>query len=272
MIFCGPWIGEFGWELFCWQGYLRKLAHNGNNLIIGCRTGHEFLYEDFTADFVNYNPTNPATDMWKCRGEKLPDFLTNLKKHIPHNVFKERWWINDPHGKQQVFHRYTSGSYKKTVDILFIVRATDKCNTGFRNWPITHAKVVASALQSCGYTIGCVGRSGSALSIPGTTNLLDLPLCDLASVMNRAKVIVGPQCGPTHFASLCGLPQVCWQTKKEHADRAKHYWNPFNVSVHTLCSPNDEYWIKRQEWTPPVTSILGHVVDLCIPNKNEKNG
>jgi len=23
-ILAGPWVGEFGWELFCYQGYLRK--------------------------------------------------------------------------------------------------------------------------------------------------------------------------------------------------------------------------------------------------------
>lgn len=29
MIYAGPFIGEFGWELCCWQGYLRHLASQG---------------------------------------------------------------------------------------------------------------------------------------------------------------------------------------------------------------------------------------------------
>ena len=27
-LIAGPWVGEFGWELFAWQGYIRALSRH----------------------------------------------------------------------------------------------------------------------------------------------------------------------------------------------------------------------------------------------------
>ena len=33
ILLAGPWVGEFGWELFCWQGFLRKLSKQYDKVI-----------------------------------------------------------------------------------------------------------------------------------------------------------------------------------------------------------------------------------------------
>ncbi len=34
LLLAGPWVGEFGWELFCWQGHLRRISKNYNKTIV----------------------------------------------------------------------------------------------------------------------------------------------------------------------------------------------------------------------------------------------
>ena len=33
-LIAGPWVGEFGWELFAWHGYVRTLAKQYDRIII----------------------------------------------------------------------------------------------------------------------------------------------------------------------------------------------------------------------------------------------
>ncbi|GAG44278.1 unnamed protein product, partial [marine sediment metagenome] len=51
-IIAGPFVGEFGWELFSWQGYLRGKAKRGQHVFVFCRRGNAYLYKDFAAAVV----------------------------------------------------------------------------------------------------------------------------------------------------------------------------------------------------------------------------
>ena len=47
-VFCGPWIGEFGYEIVFWQGKLRKYLkenHRDDEIIVIGPMGHDFFYE-----------------------------------------------------------------------------------------------------------------------------------------------------------------------------------------------------------------------------------
>jgi len=33
-LIAGPWVGEFGWELFAWQAYVRALSRNFDHTTI----------------------------------------------------------------------------------------------------------------------------------------------------------------------------------------------------------------------------------------------
>lgn len=46
-LIAGPFLGELGWELFCWQGRLRRLAKRYDDVCVMCRPGHEVFYRDF---------------------------------------------------------------------------------------------------------------------------------------------------------------------------------------------------------------------------------
>lgn len=267
-----PWVGEFGWELFCWQGFLRKKARlYEQKPTIFCRTGHEIIYQDFAGDIINYDPPVEMTDMWKNHGvDACKNDFKNLRYYynvadyetVAHNSYPHFWWKFEDWIYLQEFVSYKKVTSKEGYDILLIVRDTNKCNTGFRNWPKADAARVAETLQTMGFSVACVGRLDSAYHILTTTDLRGLSLDALAHIMTNSRVIVGTQCGITHFATLCRLPQVVWQTKQEHTMRTQIKWNPFNTPVRTICSPNDDYWVKRKMWLPPDDVIISNITDL----------
>jgi hypothetical protein len=259
-LFLGPWLGELGWELFVWHGFLRKLVHECKEykrIVAVTRTGHELLYADFATDIIPYDPPCGETDMWLLRGfrdmrhfyqyyEDAHDMRFDV---IHYDTYKERWWLSEPWQKRQQFVQFGLSHIVSGVDVLMVVRNTNKCNTGFRNWPQEAAQRFALSMLQCGYSVGCVGKKESAACVDGAIDYRDIPLRQLAHVMASSRVVVGPQCGATHFATLCGLPQVCWQTCTEHAIRARETWNPFGVSVCTMPAP-DRYWKERRMWLP----------------------
>jgi hypothetical protein len=261
-LFAGPWIGEFAWEIFCWHGFLRKLAKRYDRVIVACRTGHDLLYRDFADDIINYDPEHNETDMWKNRREpnqhNFHRYYTDGLQRVTvvhHDTYRARWWVDEAWNARQNFVSFGEADGTPRFDVLMIVRNTAKCNTTFRNWPKEHATQFANRMRSMGYRVGCVGTSDAALHIHGTTDYRDLPLDKLAQIMANSRVIVGPQSGPIHFGSLCLLPQVCWQTKPEHATRTQEHWNPFKVPVLTI--PSDiSYWKKRKLWLPSVEVIV----------------
>ena len=274
-LFAGPWIGEFGWELFCWHGFLRKLSERYDHTIIACRTGHDLLYIDFATEIVHYDPEHDETDMWKNRREDMEQ-LRHLHRYytahlhtgvavVHHDSYPTRWWTEEVWNKRQDFELFGrmmgDASEAAGYDVLMIVRDTVKCDTGFRNWPLESARLFAKAMMHVGLRVACVGKTGSAAHVDGTDDLRDMPLGALAQVMANSRVVVGPQCGPTHFATLCGLPQVCWQTCAEHAERVATSWNPFNIPVSTMAS-SDSRWKNRKLWLPPLESIVNATLRL----------
>lgn len=275
-LFAEPYIGEFGWELFCYQGFLRKLAQHYSRTIVICRTSHDPIYNDFASDILYFDPEGEETDMWKNHSESGNiDFLKTFEFEkafssitlIRNYLYQSRWWTQEDWRKRQIFIEYNySFLWNTGYDILLHIRNTQKCNSGFRNWPEEHAQKFVEQMTIRNYSIACVGKKEAALHIPGTEDLRDLPLSQLMGLMNHSGVIVGPQSGPTHLATLCRLPQMCWQTCHEHSDRVKYKWNPFNIDVETLPS-SQYYWRKRQMWLPPVTKIIEKTEDVLNRKK-----
>ena len=61
-LIAGPWIGEFGWELFAWHAYIRRLSRHFSKTIIICRDNSRDLYRDFADEFVSCNERTGEVD------------------------------------------------------------------------------------------------------------------------------------------------------------------------------------------------------------------
>lgn len=244
-IFAGPWVGEFGWELFAWQGILRAVARDNKykKFAVCGRKGHAYLYEDFATEYINYDPPSTETNMWMCEGAS---YNYNGKYDV---VIKPDNYLSQ---KQEFIRFGEKFGEKFGYDILIHARSTDKCKTGYRNWDRDKWDEFVTHFPSA--NIASVGTSDGALHIEGTDDKRDISLKDLSDLMANSTVLVGPSSGPIHLGSLCGLPHVTWSPKNasivmSNKDRYERVWNPLDTPVTFV----------ESGWNPEVNEIVGAV-------------
>jgi len=250
ILLAGPWVGEFGWELFCWQGYLRKQSKLFDKTIIIGRPGNDFLYHDFCHQYIEFDPEGFDTDMWKCYNCKSYD---SIKEKIYHTKYIDGQFnigmhyhikgVLDTKGiffTEQEFIRYI-GKSKKKYDIIFHCR--NKKTGSQRNWDKQKWKDLYDLLKDK-YKVACIGNNES-FYIEGTEDLRGITLKELAGVLNNSKIIIGPSSGPMHFASLCGTKHLVWSTDYNLV-RYEKDWNPLKTEV---------IFYGKEGWNPKPENI-----------------
>jgi ADP-heptose:LPS heptosyltransferase len=261
-LFIGPFIGEFGHELFSWQAQMREYAKTFDHVVVASRKEYEFLYEDFCDVFlpVDVGTFNAATYDVLERVEENKKLCKKL--HSKYNVNKKYTVISPTLESEPV----TRGKvYKMKADYLMYGEKTDKkydviihprnfgSFTGTlshvkksRDWDLTKWNDLVNNIIKEGYSVATIGLSSSASYIENTEDLRDIPLKELANVLHNSKCIIGPSSGPMHFATLCGCPQVVWSHPCNKSRYLKN-WNPFNIYVTFHDADN---------WNPSVKTVM----------------
>lgn len=232
-LFAGPWIGEFGWELFCWQGVIRKIkkTYPYLEIVCGTRPGRDFLYEDF-AKIVHYDPQCRA-DQWFCqnRANGVNKEVSKILKRYEQKdffIFRPQNYVNQFDKMELIkFGRVLAD---EKYDVL--IHARNRSIRPNDNWPTSKwEELLAHGLGR----VGAIGSKNQAICPNGVDDLRGIPLSELADHCSSSSVVVGPSSGPIHFASLCGCPQVVWSNRglpDGHTQkRYEKTWNPFNAKV-----------------------------------------
>ena len=229
----GCFGGEFGHELFCFQGRMRYLSEFfPETYILACK-GHELLYNDF-ANFIACDiPNNtagsyvkdfvPEYGVFKDSSNLIP-FNTEILSYTSQSQTHESWLDCN-----QEFLRY--GNLLRGYDIIIHARHTNKWNTGFKDWNLQKWQSLIKKLR--GYKIGIAGLSDSSYIFNETFNLTDIPLSELSIHLASCKLFVSSCSGVAHFAALCGANKLIWGEPANEVRHKKH-WNPFNVNVKYL--------------------------------------
>ena len=252
-IFAGPWVGEFGWELFGWQGYLRALAQaeRCESFIVCGRPGHEGLYSDFATQYIPYEVKGVKTDCWMCKDwkddGKYRRYIQAGSTHVrPGHIHGHRKFRP---GLKQKFIMFGKPDPRRHFDVLYHARSTTKFGTGYRNWPAS--KWAKLFKQFKGKAIAAIGSRSGAICIPGTTDLRGMPLGELFDYLASGFVLLGPSSGPMHLGSLCGIPHVAWSDGRKwtyrNKDRYEKIWNPHKTPV---------IFIEHPQWDPAVEAVL----------------
>lgn len=203
---------EFGWECIHWQAYCRAISENyERNIYITVNTGSGYLYEDFAKPLEFNGPSIVRSDV----------FLYNKHRKISF--------------EKQKFIKYGGVADFKTYPILFHARYFKNPNVNYSmlNW-------IEVADYICrNYEVASIGTKDHAMHIPGTEDLRGIGLDKLALYMSNAKLLIGPNSGPMHFAQLCGCPVLAWTTREPSykeliRDRLKSTWNPFKTPAYVL--------------------------------------
>jgi|TARA_R110000796_G_scaffold53953_1_gene126359 hypothetical protein len=236
-LIAGPFVGEFGWELFCWQGVLRTLSKTHDKTIIYCRPGMEKLYLDFADEIITYLPPNYEPN---CH------FNTHIDENIPVPSISPNDTYIGPNTRlvdytqhtsppftpniSQEFIKFGEGTRKNNV-VLIHARSTNKVNTGVRNWPIEKWEELVNHLIQLRYIVISIGSKDASSHIKNTEDKRGVDLDELANIMSVSTFTMGPSSGPLHLAALCGSPIVVWSGSNVNQKRYENDWNPFKVKV-----------------------------------------
>lgn len=245
-LFAGPWVGEFGWELMNWQGFVRKLSRRYARTIVCCPAGREALYADFATEIIPHRIRGIA----ECNViHKLenPDELARVLALVPPGADHLKPLGYQPFSRQE-FVRFGTPRPELRVDVLFHPRGrtfgTD------RNWSPERWRALLAILRARGLRVGCIGVRAATLDLAGLAGFEDVgtaipdwrdrPLSETLDVIASAGVVVGPSSGPMHLASLCGTPHVVWTDRARYArgrtnrDKYEGWWNPHGTPVTVL--------------------------------------
>lgn len=253
----GPFVGEFGWELFSWQGYLREISSEYDKIIISSRPTNKFLYQDFCHEFIPYDPKSFRCDCFKCDiGYPINDF----EKKFPNS----HYIVPDSHKNiekffpslKQKFIKYVSDKKVDVVDIVINARMIDgNYYKTKRNWSLNKWVELVNILNDCGFSVASIGHSCSSICIDNTLNYLDRDLETISSLLSKCKLMVGQSSGPMHFASLCGCKHFVWTSNEvgdgiNNKERYEKDWNPLNTEV---------FVYEHENWNPEVNDIIKNV-------------
>jgi ADP-heptose:LPS heptosyltransferase len=249
-LFAGPWVGEFGWELFCWQGVLRRYTEvkKFDKVIISGRGINKFIYEDFCDEYIPYEPNDYQPNSY-FNGTPITEYPKPEKasEYIPPNHCVTHY--QPTHGEpiwrpklEQSFIKYGKNIYENYI--LIHARNTNKAGTQIRNWNTIKFDEIVKNFS--GYKFASIGLKSAAHHIKGTKDLRGIELKELCDYMASSKLIIGPSSGPMHLASLCGLNQVAWGVVK-NIQRYSTDWNPHNTDVEYIVDNN---------WDPSAKDVI----------------
>jgi hypothetical protein len=256
VLFAGPWVGEFGWELCWWNPMVRFFSETFEHVIVAAPESSRYLYE-FATEFIplktegwrfaegklltkvpracNGSKTLDPTGLWEELGLQECDALRTGETTLT----PKKWRNLAPH----------SGG-KFVADVLCAFRPEkrieDRLVAG-KDYPVEHCEELVRILLQAGLKVACYGGRDNHW-FEGTIDLRGWPLEVQCSALSTAKCAVGPSSAPLHLASLTGCPHVTWsRINSEVAVRYATLWNPFNTPACFIATPEPTPWEIAEE-------------------------
>lgn len=255
-LIAGPWVGEFGWELFAWQAYIRSLSDHYDKTTIICRESSRALYSDFASQFLYYEPSGRMADSFFMHGLDLDQVLNTVlmeNKNILEgqvSILKPRRVGSPPFtnfdvpirlGNHDVIPKYISFGNLDEIKYDYVFHIRQRKLREQDNWKLEKWEKLCDLLTSDGSNVICIGTKMDSGILPRATDMRNADLQDVFNVLKNAKCAFGPSSGPMHLASLCGCPHVVWSSSKNYK-RYTETWNPLGTPV---------LFLHESAWQPP---------------------
>jgi len=252
-LFAGPWVGEFGWELMQWQGFVRQLSRAYERVIVSCRKGNEALYQDFATEFVLHDVRGEA-NCGKLLSVENPEELQRVNALVPRDVDHLRPLGHQPASRQE-FRVF--GQRRPELGSDVVIHPRQRGHGADRNWGAEQWERLLAKLGERGYQVACIGLRRATEELAGTfRDLRDASLGETMDILASTRLALGPSSGPMHLASLCRTPHLVWTDRERYArglrnrDRYERAWNPHGTPVTVI----DDHGFE-----PPVERVLGEV-------------
>lgn len=280
-------MGEFGWEIMCWQAFARAIAANFARVHVLCSPGHGHLYQDFADEISEWDPGEGRRDMWLHSEWTVPDtenysgegqmpFRVMISYppsydcimrpqmfnyHHPNMEAKCQSWIYSPELNKEILTGDIEPQFIQlglsppsqnysSFDVLF--HARNRMLRGQDNWYYGKWKELVNICHQKKMKMGFIGSPSEALAFPQGEDLRGIGLQDLCWVMSHSRLCAGPSSGPMHLASLCKQKHLVWSFDRNR-DRYETLWNPLETPVR---------FIDEHSWHPPVDYVVENIVEL----------
>lgn len=261
VLLAGPFVGEFGWEVAQWQGYVRFLSRFYEKTIIVSRPENAYLYQDISPHFISHDPGGYDTEFYYCANQ-MP-FETSsfdLADHL------------DPKVVGKFLSNYLTQEYfiyGKTVaqiegfDVVIhgrnIPAEGGLVSKSYRNWPREYWKDLCDLLLTEKLRVAAIGIPTLSVCLPGVTDLRSYSLEMQCQVLYRSRVCVGPSSGAMHLASHSNCPVIIWSDRHggtQFGGTANRYlfsWNPHR---------SDAIAIIDDAWAPEPQFVFRQIMDM----------
>lgn len=236
-LFAGPWVGEFGWELMNWQGYIRALRPAYEQITVCSRASSKALYADCCDSFIPHDIRGQANSHVIFDLEN-PDELAGILSQIPPDCDHLPPLRYIPRSVQRFrrFGRREQGTHYAEV----LIHARKKESGGREDWAESQWNELIDKLRRKSLRVGGVGLSSATLNLSGIEDYRDIDLKKTMNLMAAAKLVIGPSSGPMHLASLCGTPHLVWTDRRTYGmrktsrEKYETWWNPLQTPVQVL--------------------------------------
>lgn len=229
----GPWIGEFGWELMSWQGYIRKQAEQYDEVVVCAPESSRALYSDFITGFFPYTMKSGAGNCWgrsqSSRSELL--LVKNSLKKIGGTILSPTALIPIT---DQKFIKFGKHIPRIGFDVVVHARRPFGRHPE-RAYPQAGWDVIVRRLLDAKASVVAIGTD--AFLPEGAVDMRYTDLPTTTDILASSGFIAGPASGPTLLSMLCKTPVLAWTNKRYWSaikgtdrERIEKIWNPFGVS------------------------------------------
>ena len=240
-LFAGPFVGEFGYELMQWQGFVRARRPNYKQVHVLTYPGRDYLYEGCKVHYHDvdlktagywYGRLSPAQARKMATAKAaeigLKDydiFDTSLLCTRYHKIL---FW------RQEFRLLEEPPMVAKPYGVIFHFRSVQKEGPdGSKNYTPTLADELVGRCRDRGLSVACFGHPAYAYCPAGCVDLRRSDLRESVAAISSARLAVGEASGGMHLANICGKPTLIWGDGQWRIDPALR-WNPFRVPIYVL--------------------------------------
>lgn len=228
----GPWLGEFGWELMSWQGYIRKRAKEFDEVYVCGPAASQALYSDFVTRYIPYDSRVGIKNCWRREQPNYPELSSleaNLKMGGP--LLKPGGLISCdkqdfiPFGRKQ-----SQLSFDVVVHARKPIGKHPEHSYSQENWD-----ELMTGLLDAGLRVAAIGTE--AFLPAGAADMRERDLSEVLDLIASCKFTAGPSSGPTLLSLLCKTPTLVWTDKRwwsairgTDRERIETIWNPLRTA------------------------------------------
>lgn len=255
-LIAGPFLGEFGWELMQWQGYIRQLSKFYRNVIVYGRPTSAYFYKDFVSEFIELDVSSWDSDAYELKNFNYSKWAQQFKNQdilLADNRCKKLQGLF-----QQEFIPFGNKKKENEFDLIIHARYIPLLEGNekktLRNWPSNSWDSLCNSLANL--RIAAVGIKELSYAPKGVTDLRGVDTEKLCSILASSKCCVGPSSGLMHLASLCKTPHLVWTSEHNGSKRFggvsyryQRSWNPLITSVKVINDEGDQpsfEYVKRE--------------------------